>query len=446
MLSTRNPTLAGHLLTNFDALFNIANMLTASLCLSASFGFDERAAAWCLVMFLTFVLVVLGDSTMSDADFKIRGYGYLFSIVLFLSVLVMDAGHLFKDTKTIVLAWGTDGVWLTTAEAIANTTLTGEAPWDVTRHTYARSVTVTRLVLCVVYFYTEFRSSNTIGECSILRNSARRTVGGAHFSLNEPSTRGGGVPPNDDHAECEFDELRLGEATEKAIEPLGKDDEVVALMPAKEFVVHHGPKRTVLFWFCQDAEMTKKVNEFLEGVKVFTAYLILLPFPVVVLAMTETVDVVPYELTWLIILALPDALRKLFKLNTEAVGLVLRELDFWVPFVTMCLGLLFASVSFGHDGAAVLFLALLALQYTVNILLGKHKALFHDQTKGRSHFSPRTTRSRCGPGDTCDKQHVGIGAQIHQRAAFDELVRYLADVRPVPASGKPSVSLPPHVQ
>ena len=80
----------------------------------------------------------------------------------------MDAGHLFKDTKTIVLAWGTDGVWLTTAEAIANTTFTGEAPWDVTRHAYARSVTVTRLVLCVVYFYTEFRSSNTIGEVRTL--------------------------------------------------------------------------------------------------------------------------------------------------------------------------------------------------------------------------------------------------------------------------------------
>ena len=93
MLSTRNPTLAGHLLTNFDALFNIANMLTASLCLSASFGFDERAAAWFLVMFLTFVLVVLGDSTMSDVDFKIRGYGYLFSIVLFLSGTYL-AGHL----------------------------------------------------------------------------------------------------------------------------------------------------------------------------------------------------------------------------------------------------------------------------------------------------------------------------------------------------------------
>ena len=77
-------------------------------------------------------------------------------------------------------------------------------------------------------------------------------MGGAHFSLNEPSTRGGGVPPDDDHAECEFDELRLGEATEKAIRPLRKDDEVVALMPAKEFVVHHGPKRTVLFWFCQE--------------------------------------------------------------------------------------------------------------------------------------------------------------------------------------------------
>ena len=97
-----------------------------------------------------------------------------------------------------------------------------------------------------------------------------------------------------------------------------------------------------------------------------------LPGLVSILAMTETA--IPYEFTWLVILCVPDPLRKLFKLNTEAVGLVLRELDFWIPFVTICLGAFFASASFEHDGAAVLFFTVLVFSYAVNILLGKSAA------------------------------------------------------------------------
>ena len=89
---------------------------------------------------------------------------------------------------------------------------------------------------------------------------------------------------------------------------------------------------------------------------------------VAILAMTE---VVPYELTWLAVFWVPDALRKLFKLNTEAVGLVLRELDYWVPFVTLCFASFFGSASFGHDGAAVLYMFAYVFTFTVNILLGK---------------------------------------------------------------------------
>jgi hypothetical protein len=36
-------------------------------------------------------------------------------------------------------------------------------------------------------------------------------------------------------------------------------------MPAAEFVIPHGPKRTVLYWLCRDAERTEKINDFLEG-------------------------------------------------------------------------------------------------------------------------------------------------------------------------------------
>lgn len=85
-------------------------------------------------------------------------------------------------------------------------------------------------------------------------------------------------------------------------------------------------------------------------------------------------EAVPYELTWLAILALPDALRKLLKLNAHAVSLVLHELDFWVPFVTLLLACYFASASFAYDGAAAAVVITFVITFTVSILLGKSQA------------------------------------------------------------------------
>ena len=62
-----------------------------------------------------------------------------------------------------------------------------------------------------------------------------------------------------------LDEIALDKASEKAIEPLEEDEEVVVLMPANEFVIAHGPKRTVLFWLCRDVGTTVKISGFLEG-------------------------------------------------------------------------------------------------------------------------------------------------------------------------------------
>mmetsp|Transcript_15840 Transcript_15840/g.36938 ORF Transcript_15840/g.36938 Transcript_15840/m.36938 type:complete len:201 (+) Transcript_15840:76-678(+) len=85
MLSTRNALLLKHLLSNFDALFNISNMLVASLCLGASFGFDERAAAFLLVPFPVLVATVLADATMSDNEFKLRRVALLYGVLLLVS-------------------------------------------------------------------------------------------------------------------------------------------------------------------------------------------------------------------------------------------------------------------------------------------------------------------------------------------------------------------------
>ena len=74
----------------------------------------------------------------------------------------MDLGLLFKDTESVVLAWGTDGLSLTNAEAIANTTsIEGDAPWDVTRHTYLRSVAATRLTFTAAYLFVNLTRSIT---------------------------------------------------------------------------------------------------------------------------------------------------------------------------------------------------------------------------------------------------------------------------------------------
>jgi len=125
------------------------------------------------------------------------------------------------------------------------------------------------------------------GKCSILKNSARRTVGGSIFSLNEPNDQ---ETPNEEAASLpppstggrsmsfmrphrsvrstdriDFDAFELDESSEQMIEALEEDDEVVVLMPGKEFVIPAGPKRTVLYWLCRSVALTEKINGFLEG-------------------------------------------------------------------------------------------------------------------------------------------------------------------------------------
>ena len=61
--------------------------------------------------------------------------------------------------------------------------------------------------------------------------------------------------------------------SEKAIKALGDDEELVVLLPAKEFTIKHGPKRTVLYWLCRNVEFAETINGFLEGEPWSFAYL-----------------------------------------------------------------------------------------------------------------------------------------------------------------------------
>ena len=52
----------------------------------------------------------------------------------------------------------------------------------------------------------------------------------------------------------------------------------------------------------------------------------------ILVGVAATANLVPFELRWVAVLGMLDSIRKAFKMNTEAVGLVLRELDFHIPF------------------------------------------------------------------------------------------------------------------
>ena len=116
-----------------------------------------------------------------------------------------------------------------------------------------------------------------------MRNSARRTVGGARFSLAQPTVQAtpteeprvpdvssptsGQQQQNQtlETGRIMFNEIALAVASEMAIRELDDSEEVMVLMPAMEFVIAHGPKRTVLYWLCRDAGTTENINDYLEG-------------------------------------------------------------------------------------------------------------------------------------------------------------------------------------
>ena len=133
-----------------------------------------------------------------------------------------------------------------------------------------------------------------------MKNSARRIVGGNPFTPSEPNGPkvadraassqgfGGGSGAvetmreedgdtdvagpvevirevDDDDLAREFVSLRLDAASAEAIERLEQDDEVIVLMPSQEFVIVHGPKRTMLHTLCRNVGMTVRINKLFEG-------------------------------------------------------------------------------------------------------------------------------------------------------------------------------------
>ena len=89
--------------------------------------------------------------------------------------------------------------------------------------------------------------SDTRGTLKLLSDAVRRSFKGVQSS------------------KINFKKMKLDKALEKGIEALRPDEEVMALMPTKEFMIPHGPKRTVLYWLCGDVEITVKINDYLEG-------------------------------------------------------------------------------------------------------------------------------------------------------------------------------------
>jgi len=87
----------------------------------------------------------------------------------------------------------------------------------------------------------------------------------------------------------------------------------------------------------------------------------------ILFGVATTSKLVPFELRWVTALGMLDPLRKLFKMNLEGVGLVLRELDFHIPFWANVVATYFASSSVGHEPGFVV--GLIAYASMISIVL-----------------------------------------------------------------------------
>ena len=97
------------------------------------------------------------------------------------------------------------------------------------------------------------------------------------------------------------------------------------------------------------------------------------------------IELIPFELRWVAAFGMLDPIRKLFKMNVEAVGLVLRELDFHIPFWANVIATYFASSSVGHEPGLLLGLIAYASMVSV-VLLGKSLSHHPSTLRHRIHF------------------------------------------------------------
>mmetsp|Transcript_96320 Transcript_96320/g.274440 ORF Transcript_96320/g.274440 Transcript_96320/m.274440 type:complete len:206 (-) Transcript_96320:1095-1712(-) len=110
-------------------------------------------------------MIIWGDATMSDFEFKVRRAFYFFCILVLTTVLVIDMGRLIKDVESVVVAFdSTDGVYMTTAEDVALANTTNDSPFMVTRHVYLRSTGSTRISFATIYLIYFFVKSMTAPE------------------------------------------------------------------------------------------------------------------------------------------------------------------------------------------------------------------------------------------------------------------------------------------
>ena len=82
------------------------------------------------------------------------------------------------------------------------------------------------------------------------------------------------------------------------------------------------------------------------------------------------IKLIPFELRWMAAFGMLYPIRKLFNMNVKSVGLVLREIDFHIPFWTNVIATYFASSSAGHEPGILLGLIAYASMVSI-VLLGK---------------------------------------------------------------------------
>ena len=77
-------------------LYNVGNMAVWACCISASFGWDERAVPIILVFMMSSFLIIAGDATCSDFEYRIRSVFLIFVTLVCFSGTVASGGYLLS--------------------------------------------------------------------------------------------------------------------------------------------------------------------------------------------------------------------------------------------------------------------------------------------------------------------------------------------------------------
>jgi len=164
--------------------------------------------------------------------------------------------------------------------------------------------------------------------------------------------------------------LTLHKDSEVLLASLDDNDEVIVLVPTREFALDNGTGATLMCKLCRsDVAQARRYLELMEK---------LAPFAELSIPITMTIagfgllDALPPQCTWIIVANLCGILRDLLRCNVLAIKHCMGEVfNFWLPLVSAVIASVVVCASFGagSNSAGQAFIVIWLLSFVSKVLL-----------------------------------------------------------------------------